>query len=515
MRAGLSVFVRDFTVHSIISDMMMGVPAVYACFAGYDEVAHHSGLERADTMEVLRKLDQQFGRIERARKYAARPYELVVLSDHGQTQGATFLQRNGYGLDELVERNLRGTGVENLRGGDENDSAVVQGGARGDRTQAEGRGQAPGRRPQSDRHGVGQPRAHLPHGRAATDDDGGDRRAAPRPAGGAARPSARRLAARPLRRARRRGAGRRRRQLPERRPRGGRGPAGRVLAHGRGPPAAHRRLRPRRRRHGQQLLRRAARRGLRVRGAHLVPRRHGRPADAAVPAAPGGAGRPCRGRSSAPRRRTGCWPAGAANCRAARRQLPRPPPAARLRRPKRPPRRRDGPGADDAPEAATAQLRHRGPLHDRVVRLRSRLLLRLRSRCGADGRRGHLLRLLDLLHQRLVLAARPEPDAGRRGDRDGVRRGAAARALPGVAAARQGLAGRGQPVPRHTVLQRHDLLGDHHRRFKQPLRQGRVAAGLLRVGPVSGLERVRPPCRRAVFSRGDRARPPGGSRGST
>ena len=114
MRAGLSVFVRDFTVHSMISDMMMGVPAVYACFAGYDEVAHHSGLERADTMEVLRKLDQQFGRIARARQYAARPYEIVVLSDHGQTQGATFLQRNGYGLDELVERNLRGSGVESL-----------------------------------------------------------------------------------------------------------------------------------------------------------------------------------------------------------------------------------------------------------------------------------------------------------------------------------------------------------------------------------------------------------------
>ena len=124
MRSGLSVFVRDFTVHSIISDMMMGVPAVYACFAGYDEVAHHSGLERSDTMEVLRKLDQQFGRIARARQYAARPYEIVVLSDHGQTQGATFLQRNGYGLDELVERNLHGAGVENLGAGDENDSAV-------------------------------------------------------------------------------------------------------------------------------------------------------------------------------------------------------------------------------------------------------------------------------------------------------------------------------------------------------------------------------------------------------
>ena len=130
MRAGLAVFVRDFTVYSILSDMMMGVPAVYACFAGYDEVAHHSGLERSDTMEVLRKLDQQFGRIARARKYAARPYEIVVLSDHGQTQGATFKQRNGYGLDELVERNLQGAGgraaglVEDLSGGDENDTAV-------------------------------------------------------------------------------------------------------------------------------------------------------------------------------------------------------------------------------------------------------------------------------------------------------------------------------------------------------------------------------------------------------
>ena len=124
VRAGLAVFVRDLTVFSVINDLMKGVPAVYACFAGYDEVAHHSGLERADAMEVLRKIDQQFGRIARAREYAARPYEIVVLSDHGQTQGATFKQRNGYGLDELVERNLQGGAVAPLQAGDENDTAV-------------------------------------------------------------------------------------------------------------------------------------------------------------------------------------------------------------------------------------------------------------------------------------------------------------------------------------------------------------------------------------------------------
>ena len=105
--------------------MMQGRPAIYATFSSYDEVAHHSGLERTDTLEALRKLDQQFARIERARPYAARPYEIVVLSDHGQTQGATFKQRNGYGLDELVARSLEhGADVASLADGDENHSNV-------------------------------------------------------------------------------------------------------------------------------------------------------------------------------------------------------------------------------------------------------------------------------------------------------------------------------------------------------------------------------------------------------
>ena len=124
MRGGVSIVVRDLVVYSVLSDMMMGRPAVYATFSGYDEVAHHSGLERADTLEVLRKIDQQFGRIMRARRYAPRPYEIVVLSDHGQTQGATFKQRNGYGLDELVKRSLSTDQVTAHLGGDENDHAV-------------------------------------------------------------------------------------------------------------------------------------------------------------------------------------------------------------------------------------------------------------------------------------------------------------------------------------------------------------------------------------------------------
>ena len=134
----MCVFVRDLIVYSVLTDMLRGRPAVYATFASYDEVAHHSGLERADTFEALRKLDQQFARIERARKYAPRPYELVVLSDHGQTQGATFKQRHGYGLDELVERSLTRGRVAAFAGGDEQRTvvghAVDEATGRGDKT---------------------------------------------------------------------------------------------------------------------------------------------------------------------------------------------------------------------------------------------------------------------------------------------------------------------------------------------------------------------------------------------
>ena len=124
MRGAMCVVVRDLIVFGVLSDLMRGRPAVYATFSSYDEVAHHSGLERADTLEALRKLDEQFGRIERAIRYAPRPYHVVVLSDHGQTQGATFKQRNGYGFDELVERSLATGAVTEIMGGDEQSSMV-------------------------------------------------------------------------------------------------------------------------------------------------------------------------------------------------------------------------------------------------------------------------------------------------------------------------------------------------------------------------------------------------------
>ena len=289
MRAAMCVIVRDLIVFGVLTDMMRGRPAVYATFSSYDEVAHHSGLERADTMEALRKLDQQFDRIARARRHAPRPYEIVVLSDHGQTQGATFKQRHGYGLDDLVERSLAQGTVAGFAGGDEQHAMVGQ-------AAAEATGSKPRKKRAksdvSDRAGrgarLGQPRADLPDGRAAAAHARGDRGAPPQAAAQPARASARRLAARALGRARRGRARPARRALPRRAAGRGRGSARRLRPPRRAPPAAHGRLRPRRRRHGRELLRPRPGRGLRVRGADLVPRRPRRPADPPVPASPAG-----------------------------------------------------------------------------------------------------------------------------------------------------------------------------------------------------------------------------------
>jgi len=102
LRAFMVVLQRDLAMSAVIGDVYAGRPVVYATFSGYDEVAHHSGIERPDALAVLRNLDQTFERISRATDDAPRPYHLVVLSDHGQSQGATFFQRYGTTLEEVV-----------------------------------------------------------------------------------------------------------------------------------------------------------------------------------------------------------------------------------------------------------------------------------------------------------------------------------------------------------------------------------------------------------------------------
>jgi uncharacterized membrane protein YvlD (DUF360 family) len=111
MRGAITVVMRDLNVATLLGDIVEGVPVVYSTFVGYDEVAHHSGIEQPDAFAVLRQHDAQLARLERAIEQAPRPYRLVVLSDHGQSQGRPFRQRYGVELEALVQGALAGGDV--------------------------------------------------------------------------------------------------------------------------------------------------------------------------------------------------------------------------------------------------------------------------------------------------------------------------------------------------------------------------------------------------------------------
>ncbi len=118
-RAWGTVVQRDLQVATVIGDALAGRPVVYTTFLAYDEVAHHSGIERHDALAVLRDLDRQIARIARACEEAPRPYRLVVLSDHGQSQGETFRERYGQTLEELVREACEPDSVVAAEAGDD------------------------------------------------------------------------------------------------------------------------------------------------------------------------------------------------------------------------------------------------------------------------------------------------------------------------------------------------------------------------------------------------------------
>ena len=97
LRAVTNVFLRDLNVALVVEAMMKGSKSIYVDFVDYDEIAHHAGVTRAESLAAFYGLDDVRAQ-HRAGHHAGitpRPYHVVLVSDHGQSQGATFLQRYG------------------------------------------------------------------------------------------------------------------------------------------------------------------------------------------------------------------------------------------------------------------------------------------------------------------------------------------------------------------------------------------------------------------------------------
>jgi len=102
LRAVSNVLLRDLNVSLIVDQMARGAPVIYCDFVDYDEVAHHAGPVRPEALQTLEGLDRVLGTLEQVASQVSRRYHLVVLSDHGQSQGATFRQRFGQPLEDVV-----------------------------------------------------------------------------------------------------------------------------------------------------------------------------------------------------------------------------------------------------------------------------------------------------------------------------------------------------------------------------------------------------------------------------
>jgi uncharacterized membrane protein YvlD (DUF360 family) len=108
MRAASNVILRDVNVALIIEEMYRGTNVIYADFTDYDELAHHCGPERVESFEALDGVDKAIGTLVHAAENAPRPYKFIVLSDHGQSLGATFKQRYGKSLGEYIRELMGG-----------------------------------------------------------------------------------------------------------------------------------------------------------------------------------------------------------------------------------------------------------------------------------------------------------------------------------------------------------------------------------------------------------------------
>jgi len=113
LRGVTNVMLRDLNVALVIEQMMRGAKSIYVDFVDYDEIAHHAGPTRPESLAALDGLDRVLSTLERAAAHAPRTYHFVLLSDHGQSQGSTFRQRYGQPLESVV-RELMGGAPETV-----------------------------------------------------------------------------------------------------------------------------------------------------------------------------------------------------------------------------------------------------------------------------------------------------------------------------------------------------------------------------------------------------------------
>lgn len=103
LHAVSDVLFTEVQTFGVMLDIYRCVPAIYANYNSYDEVAHKLGPDHPAAFRVLRGVDKRIHQIDRmCARYRRREYDLYILSDHGNTSSVPFSWRNGMSLGQYI-----------------------------------------------------------------------------------------------------------------------------------------------------------------------------------------------------------------------------------------------------------------------------------------------------------------------------------------------------------------------------------------------------------------------------
>lgn len=127
-RAFTHVLFRELSTLGVRLDIFRGVPAIYANFIGYDEIAHHLGPSSRYAYRALRALDRQIYDVyEAVEASLLRSYDLFIMSDHGMTASVPFHHLYGETLGQFMSKhNQRGLETVELETRAHKDLSYIQ-----------------------------------------------------------------------------------------------------------------------------------------------------------------------------------------------------------------------------------------------------------------------------------------------------------------------------------------------------------------------------------------------------
>ena len=107
VRALGNVVLRELQTIAVMADIYAGVPYIFTTYLSYDELAHHYGPRARPALKNLSYILGRVHEIEKmVRRLPGRHYDLVILSDHGQTAGRSFLADYGATLGQVLHRHF-------------------------------------------------------------------------------------------------------------------------------------------------------------------------------------------------------------------------------------------------------------------------------------------------------------------------------------------------------------------------------------------------------------------------